>query len=152
MNNYHWALLTVFIATGGLVGWHKLRGIRNNNPGNIRRSNDDWDGLALVQSDPDFFRFSSAKYGIRAMAKLLLNYQNIYGKRSVEQIISRWAPSNENNTDAYINSVANALGVHPNENISGYVYLPGLINAIIKHENGMNPYAMEKIYEAIDLV
>ena len=41
------------------------RGIRNHNPGNIRRSQDPWQGLASAQNDPEFFIFQSAIYGIR---------------------------------------------------------------------------------------
>lgn len=47
------------------------RGIRNNNPGNIRRSSDPWQGLAKEQIDREFFKFKSSVYGIRALARLL---------------------------------------------------------------------------------
>ena len=43
------------------------RGIRNNNPGNIRRNGDPWQGLAKDQTDREFFTFQSAVYGIRAL-------------------------------------------------------------------------------------
>ena len=52
------------------------RGIRNNNPGNIRRNGDPWQGLAKEQNDREFFTFKSAVYGIRALARLLITYQD----------------------------------------------------------------------------
>jgi len=152
MKNWKWAALGIFLSTGGFYGWNMIRGLRNNNPGNLRRSADKWQGLRAIQTDAAFFQFSLPKYGIRAMARVLLNYQNLYGLRSVEEIISRWAPSNENDTASYINSVAGKLNVNIWTNISITERLPELIKAIITHENGMNPYRASTIDEAIALV
>ena len=69
------------------------RGIRNNNPGNIRRNGDPWQGLAKDQTDREFFTFQSAVYGIRALARLLITYQDKYGLCTIEGIITRWAPA-----------------------------------------------------------
>ena len=85
-------------------------GIRNNNPGNIRRSDDKWQGLAEVQSDSQFFVFTTPVYGVRAIARLLINYQDKYGLRTIHDIISKWAPPVENKTDAYIASVVQRTG------------------------------------------
>ena len=49
------------------------RGIRNHNPGNLRKSNDPWQGLAPDQTDPDFLQFESSKWGIRALARTLIS-------------------------------------------------------------------------------
>ena len=68
------------------------RGIRNRNPGNIRKSGDRWKGLAPLQSDPAFFIFETPLWGIRAMATILRNYQRRHGLKSLVQIIGRWAP------------------------------------------------------------
>ncbi len=130
---------------------YKSRGLRNNNPGNIRRSGDNWRGLSAEQTDSAFFQFVDAKWGIRAMARIIDNYKN-RGILTIEQIISTWAPPVENNTNSYINSVLKQTGWP-----SGWVpvkeegdYL-ALIKAIIKHENGLNPYSDDKINEGIKL-
>ena len=86
------------------------RGIRNNNPGNIRHGAK-WQGLKENSRDldPAFCVFKNPIYGIRALAKGLLNYKKLYGLNTVRSIISRYAPPNENQTLAYIQSVAKPL-------------------------------------------
>ncbi len=127
------------------------RGIRNNNPGNIRHG-DNWRGIAEDQTDRSFITFDSPEYGIRAMGKLLANYERLYGINTVAGLIDRWAPPIENNTQAYINSVAQALGVSPNQPINVKESLGGLVPAIIKHENGMQPYSEDIINNGLALV
>lgn len=123
------------------------RGIRNHNPGNIRRSSDPWQGLAKDQNDAAFFQFSEAKFGIRALARVLISYQDRHSLRTVRAIISRWAPPVENETSAYIDHVARKLGVGADEpiDVHGYRVLRGLVAAIIEHENGMQPYTDAQI-------
>lgn len=87
------------------------RGIRNNNPGNIRRSSDNWQGLAPVQADPHFFQFASMPYGYRALIKTLQTYRRKHGLQSIAELISRWAPTNENHTAAYIRAVCKEMQV-----------------------------------------
>lgn len=130
---------------------YSQRGLRNNNPGNIRKGAS-WDGLAPVQSDESFATFVSPEYGIRAMAKVLSNYQTLYGINTVRGIISRWAPASENDTASYIAAVAGKLGVSPDAPISVAGALPVLIPAIIAHENGLNPYSANQILAGIRLV
>lgn len=111
------------------------RGVRNNNPGNIRKSRDKWQGLAEIQNDPAFFTFSKPEYGIRAMTRILINYQAKYGLTTVRGIIGRWAPPNENDTEAYIRAVAKAVGVTPEDDIVLTRQVLGrLVPAIIRHE------------------
>lgn len=124
------------------------RGIRNNNPGNIRHG-DNWRGMRERQTDKSFVQFVEAKYGIRAMTRILDNYAK-RGLNTVEEIISSWAPPVENNTQSYIKSVlitANWAPGHLVKKGDGD-YLP-LIKAIIKHENGTNPYSDTVINEGI---
>lgn len=118
------------------------RGIRNHNPGNLRRSADPWQGLAATQTDAEFFQFASAKWGIRALARTLIAYQDKVGLRNIKQMIGRWAPPIENDTGAYVRVVAAAVGVGPEERIDvhDYALLRPLVLAIIKHENGQQPY------------
>jgi len=123
------------------------RGIRNHNPGNIRRSGDPWQGLAKDQNDEAFFQFAEPKWGIRALARVLISYQDRHGLRTVRTIISRWAPPAENKTSAYVEHVAERLGVAPDDalNIHDYRVLRGLVEAIIAHENGQQPYTDAQI-------
>lgn len=134
--------------TGSTSG---ARGLRNNNPGNIRKSADKWQGLAPVQDDPSFFKFTSASFGVRALGKILQTYRTKYGLQTVRDIIGRWAPPNENNTTSYVASVARALGVTADEPIDVYARLPDLAAAIIRHENGSNPYTAPEIKQWVYL-
>ena len=129
------------------------RGIRNRNPGNIRRSGDRWKGLAPRQPDLDFFIFESPLWGIRAMAKILRNYQRRHGLRTITQIIGRWAPASENDTAAYVAAVAKAMRVGAGQrlDLSNPATLRDLIAAIIRHENGVQPYGFDTIDSAIEL-
>lgn len=113
------------------------RGIRNNNPGNIEWS-DPWQGLQPVgkRTDPRFCQFESPAYGIRAMARTLITYQDKHNIRTVTAAINRWAPPVENNTGAYIKAVQNAVG-GDRVNMHEYKSLRPLVEAIIKHENGI---------------
>lgn len=93
------------------------RGIRNNNPLNIRRGTK-WKGLAPYQSDPEFCQFVSLEAGFRAAIKLLRNYITGWGgsrpaRKCLHDIISMWAPDCENDTEAYIKSVALDTDLHP---------------------------------------
>ena len=129
------------------------RGIRNHNPGNIRRSSDPWQGLAERQSDVEFFTFKSPIYGIRALARTLITYQDKHGLRTIRQIIGRWAPPVENNTNAYVRAVAEATDLDADQmlDLHNFDYLFPLTKAIIKHENGQQPYNEAQITKALVL-
>lgn len=86
------------------------RGIRNNNPLNIRIGNV-WIGEVLDPTDKEFEQFISMAYGIRAGFKLLYRYINRYNLRTIEDIISRWAPPSENKTEDYISHVSKLSGI-----------------------------------------
>lgn len=125
------------------------RGLRNNNPGNIKRSKTAWVGLKPVQSDPIFLEFTDPVYGIRALYKILMTYKS-RGLNTIEKIISTWAPSTENDTRAYIDTVAKRLGIDPRLPLGPQHYTP-LIKAIIHHENGKQPYDNATIEKGIAL-
>lgn len=129
------------------------RGIRNHNPGNIRKSPDPWQGLAKEQTDSQFFVFQSAIYGIRALARTLITYQDKHGLSTIEGIIRRWAPDVENNTTAYINAVARQTGFEATQplNLHRFEHLKPLVEAIIRHENGQQPYGETEITKALVL-
>lgn len=113
------------------------RGIRNNNPGNITWGAKAWQG-EMSGSDPKYATFTSPEAGIRAMGKTLMTYQDKYQLNTVEGIISRWAPATENDTTAYINTVAKALGVKPGAPIDLHDSdtLTRITRAMIQVENG----------------
>lgn len=85
------------------------RGIRNNNPLNIRHSADRWQGARMEQTDPSFVQFVSMAYGYRAAWKVLETYWLTFKKWrqpfTVPAIIARWAPPSENSTEAYVRTV-----------------------------------------------
>jgi hypothetical protein len=119
------------------------RGIRNFNPGNLRKNDIPWLGLSAEQQDPDFFQFMSPTFGIRAIVKILLHYK-ADGIETIADAISRWAPPSENDTDSYIAAVeAQCTNFDPRD--------PILIKAIILHENGIQPYDDATIQTAIEL-
>ena len=115
-----------------------VRGIRNNNPGNIRKGSTAWQGLAPEQSDSAFLQFDDMEHGIRAIAVTIKTYSQKYGLNSIAGIINRWAPPNENATGAYVQHVADALGVAPDAfiQVSDPGVMEQLVRAIIKQENG----------------
>ena len=111
------------------------RGIRNNNPGNIRVSKDQWEGM--TGDDGAFVTFDSPESGVRALAKNLQSYGR-QGYDSIEKIINRWAPPSENETQSYIDSVVSATGIPATQSLdlSNPDTLSALAQAISFHETG----------------
>jgi len=129
---------------------HTPRGVRLANPGNIRLG-DHWQGLARDQKDPDFCTFTAPFWGLRALAKILLNYQGRSGLKTVRQMIERWAPPVENDTGAYVRAAATAVGVDPDARIDlagNEQHLIAMVTAIVWHENGQQPYSAASIRSA----
>lgn len=131
------------------------RGVRNNNPGNIDFSKSNaWQGQ--LPFDPTvesrFARFDTPENGIRALGKLLQNYQTRYGLKTVAAIIARWAPSTENDTAAYVQSVETNIPGLPHGaavDLTNPLVLGAFVRAIIVHENGGNPYADSVVDEGV---
>jgi len=88
--------------------------LRNNNPGNIDKSADKWQGLTEKQQKGRFATFDTLQHGVRAMAKTLYTYNSKHDKNTIVDIINRWAPEVENDTQSYINTVAKLSGIDPN--------------------------------------
>ena len=88
------------------------RGIRNNNPLNIRIGNT-WLGERQNPTDPAFEEFVSIEYGYRAAFCILRRYIRRYKRQTITDIISTWAPPSENATQRYIDFVANKMGIAP---------------------------------------
>lgn len=129
------------------------RGISLNNPGNIEyRSDTPWQGLDTPPSDGRFCRFTSPQWGIRAMARTLIAYQDKAGIRTIGDAIARWAPPSDNNpTEAYALSVAKAAGVNVGDAVDfhSYAILRAVVPAIIRQENGQQPYSAAVIDEGL---
>ena len=88
------------------------RGIRNNNPLNIRHSTNKWQGMAPHQTDKAFVQFTARKYGYRAAFVIIRNYIGLHHANTIGKIIARWAPSSDgNNTQSYINFVSKTSGI-----------------------------------------
>ena len=94
------------------------RGLRNNNPGNIRLGNFRYKGEKSKSSDSVFRQFESVEWGYRAMFVLLHTYAVKHGCYTLRQIINRYAPPTENFTEGYIRRVVHATHLSPDEAIS----------------------------------
>ncbi|MGF6208304.1 structural protein [Pseudomonas frederiksbergensis] len=132
----------------------ETRGVRNCNPGNIDYNPaNQWQG----QLKPDaaiekrFARFDAPESGIRALGKLLLTYQRKHGLKTVKAIISRWAPSVENDTGAYVRAVEANTGTKPGAEIDLTVpaVMMGFVKAIIHHENAGYAYPDSVVDEGV---
>lgn len=93
------------------------RGERNNNPLNIRHSADKWQGLTPEQKDYSFCSFANIYYGFRAAVRILCSYRKRYGLFRLKEVISRWAPPKENNTERYIAFVAHEASLTPDSDV-----------------------------------
>ncbi|QDL30425.1 hypothetical protein [Serratia liquefaciens] len=121
-------------------------GLSNNNPGNIEFSDKNpWEGQ--TGSDGRFAKFATPEHGIRALGKNLLSYNRLHGLDTIGEIITRWAPPKENDTDSYIKAICAQLGVGANDQIdvTNPRTLAALCAGIVKHENGSQPYTDEQL-------
>lgn len=122
--------------------------IRLNNPGSLRHAHDKWIGMTKYQDDKKFVRFIAPRDGIRAMMKTLLTYEDLYRLSSIELIIKRWAPPNENGTQYYIDDVSIRMGISQKHfiDLSDPDVLISLSKAIVIHENGHPPSDMPEYW------
>ena len=132
------------------------RGIRNNNPGNIRIANNNWQGKVPVSenTDGDFEQFYKMEMGVRALTKLGWTYLRQNPNHTILSFIEKYAPNNENNSLAYAETVASRLGVSIEHSVndiytdvsSQYLF----ILAIIRHENGI-AFDNQEISDGVEL-
>ena len=140
----------------------KTRGERNNNPGNIERiAANKWQGrlsdaeYRTTRESRDnagrFEVFSAVEWGIRALAALLIAYQDRHGLRTIRGLMGRWAPGQENDTAAYVDHVARLTGFGADSllDLHSYEHLAPLVRAVITHENGRNAYANATIDDGL---
>lgn len=133
------------------------RGIRNNNPLNIRKGNN-WLGERQPQSDPAFEEFESMMMGIRAGFIILKNYQSYLLPRNerantIRKIVCRWAPPVENNSDAYVRAVSSRTGLHPDEVVQfrDRKKMVAIVEAMCRVECGkdIDPSIIESAYDLV---
>lgn len=130
------------------------RGIRNNNPLNIvyNKANN-WHGQLPLNKiiEPRFCRFSEPMWGFRAAATILRKYINVYKCDTIRLICAKWAPRNENDTDAYIDAVAKGVGIKADTKIEfkNQMVMLRLMSAMCVVENGadFDPQQDDKLWE-----
>ena len=129
------------------------RGIRNNNPGNLRRSRDNWQGLRKEQTDPQFFQFKTMAYGYRALIRTLQNYRRVHSLHNIKEMIARWAPENENHTAQYVRAVCQDLQVPATyePDVDDRDTMCALAAAISRVENGL-PAVVEDVERGWELL
>jgi len=148
-----------------MIAPKQTRGYLNNNPGNMDRGEPPWNGeirdVAKCQNDVQrnellhgrFCVFERAELGIRAIAKNLIAYRDRLGCRTIRDYINRWAPPNENNTEAYIANVAARAKTSPDAEID--IANPGImfavIDGIIRVECAGMPYEGNEIADGMQL-
>ena len=113
------------------------RGIKNNNPLNIRIGNT-WLGEVPHPTESSFEQFVSMTYGIRAGFIILRRYIRRYRRNTIRKIISSWAPANENATEKYIAFVAKDMKMDPDAPIlyEDVITMASLVDAMIMMECG----------------
>jgi hypothetical protein len=144
----------------------ETRGYLNNNPGNIDRGSDVWQGEIRDPNDPRltpfqrdeltkrrFCVFASPEMGIRAIARNLIAYYDRLGHRTIRQFINTWAPPIENNTAAYIARAAKSVGVGADDviNVRDYAVMYALVEGIINVECAGMPYKGHEIEDGLRL-
>ena len=115
------------------------RGLRNCNPLNIRRvAGTHWKGEIMAPvEDRQFCQFTTLEHGIRAAYQILDTYRRKYHAVCIEDIISRWAPPSENDTEAYIRSVCTLTGFGGKERLTENEW-PALVKAMAVVESRMH--------------
>ena len=128
----------------------KPRGLRNNNPLNIRIGNT-WLGEVANPTDPDFEQFVTIYYGLRAAFVILRRYIRRYKRDTISSIVSAWAPNSENNTLRYIDHVSAAMKINPSEKLhyEDKATMVALVLAMAHEECGvlLDAKVIEKAYD-----
>lgn len=128
------------------------RGLRNCNPGNIRRSRSKFKGEVRPSRDAAFKQFETMAYGYRAMFVLLDTYHRRYGLTTIRGMISRWAPPSENFTDGYIRFVAERSGIDADAMVDSRLErdMVPIVAAMSEIENGVKA-VMTDVHEGWEL-
>lgn len=133
----------------------RSRGLRNNNPGNLKQTATNWQGQVKPSGDPPFAQFSDAVWGARAMIILIKRTYRGYGLNTIRGIITRYAPPAENDTQAYIQTISQKTGLSPDRVLSTEDDYRKVIQAMAALENGVSVNAAlpDNLYfEALNLI
>jgi hypothetical protein len=123
------------------------RGVKNNNPGNLVRTFNQWKGKINPSSDPKFEQFTSMEYGARASMKNIQTWYN-RGLTNLRKLITAWAPPSENDTENYIQFLSSRLGVSDNYHFQlTPAFLQELAYQISVMENGQTQYISRSTYQ-----
>jgi hypothetical protein len=131
------------------------RGIKNNNPGNLRASDSfTWQGQIGVD-DKGFCVFDTSINGIRALIINAFRLQE-QGDNTLYSFGLTWAPPADNNgTTDYGLNLASQIGVDPNAQFDLGTGSPftaiQLAKAICHNENGIDPYDDSTYSQASDM-
>lgn len=98
------------------IGSDKTRGIRNNNPLNLRRTGTPWKGEKTLVTDKEFEEFDSMMWGLRAGLRNMRTKMT-QGYNTLGSLITVWSPPTENNTENYISLVASATGLQSGDTL-----------------------------------
>lgn len=133
----------------GVTGqWGNTRGLRNNNPTNIRiNAANAWKGKVSPNTDGAFEQFDTAENGLRAALILLRNY-GASGRNTLRKVIESWAPKTENRTNEYIKYVQDATGIQP-DTILTDAQRVAMIRPMVIMESGLYPYPPEVLTAAM---
>lgn len=129
------------------------RGLRNNNPLNIRHGRSHWQGVDPAKKDKEFVCYMTKAYGYRAAWKVLRTYHEQLQKHRdtfcLHNILMRWAPPTDgNNTEAYLRRVMILTGIGGYQILpapdapDGYRRLLPILIAMTCVENGIEPEAV----------
>ena len=123
------------------------RGIRNNNPGNLRSWGD-------TPREDGFARFASPEAGLAAMIRNLQVQQSKHGLNTIASIVARWAPPSENDTATYIGSVSKqtGFGAHQPLDLTDKKTVAPLISSMIRQEGNGAGYSKDMIEKAVTQV
>lgn len=126
------------------------RAERNNNPGNLEFRGQA--GAVPEDGSGRFAKFGSASEGVSALVKQLQRYGS-RGIDSLDKIISKYAPPNENDTQAYIDVLSQKLGVAPGEklDLNDPGTLSGLVKGISRHESGSDFLSNQDVLSGINM-
>lgn len=114
------------------------RGVRNNNPLNIRKSLDNWRGK--IGDDGEFVKFDTMNNGLRAAFRNLKTYFTKHKINTVGGIVNRWAPPVENDTAAYINFVTLKTGYGINQKLNfDFKTIAPIVKAMSQMESNYIP-------------
>lgn len=130
------------------------RGVRNNNPCNLRKSHSAWLGKVKRGYDAEFETFTFPFWGYRAAAVTLLSYKAYHDINTVRGIIERWAPPSENPTKAYEQAVAQRMGVGVEQalDLREPFTLVAVVCALSIQENGLNPDRVDGLWHELAMI